>query len=361
MNNTENKVKVSFAAIDPYIKENRVLPVEKEVRGLDYVTWGEDNHYPQYLYGLYKNVPTLQSIINTVVDYICGDEIQTNWIYSDNEQMSDLIFDIAKSYAIFGGFALSIIRNKLGEVAKILCLDFRNVRSSKNGEHFYYSSDFADKTYGRIKTICYPKFDKHQTDIMTSIFYYKEDRYSVYPTPLYGAAITACEIEKSIDEYHLNSINNNFMGSVLVSFNNGVPDDNIKSEIERNFNEKFTGKENAGRVVISYGEDKDHALTVEKIDTEDFSERYKSLADRSQQAIFTAFRCTPALVGIPSENNGFAAEEYQSEYVLFYRTMIAPIQKMIVKVLDKITDANNTIKPFSIQFPDATIKDKNID
>lgn len=357
----DNKVKISFAAIDPYIKENKVLPTQKEIRGQEYFAWGDDNRYPQYLYELYSNVPTLQSIINTLVDYVCGDEITSDWIYDTNYVISDLIFDIVKSYAIYGGYALSIVRNKLGDVAHISCLDFRNVRSNKEGTHYYYSTDFGEKSYGRIKTLCYPKFDIEQKNVLSSIYYYKDDKYSVYPTPLYGAAITACEIEKSIDDYHLNSINNNFMGSVLLSFNNGVPDDNIKNEIEKNFNEKFTGKENAGRVVISYSEDKEHALTLEKIDTEDFSERYKSLAERSQQAMFTAFRMTPTLVGINDNTKGFAREQYADEYALFNKTMVKPIQKMILRSLSSIIDANIEIKPFTIEFEDNTQTDKNIE
>ena len=357
----DNKVKISFAAIDPYIKENKVLPTQKEIRGQEYFAWGDDNKYPQYLYDLYSNVPTLQSIINTLVDYVCGDEIISDWIYDTNYVISDLIFDIVKSYSIYGGYALSIVRNKLGDVAHISCLDFRNIRSNKEGTHYYYSADFGEKSYGRIKTLCYPKFDKEQKNVLSSIFYYKDDKYSVYPTPLYGAAITACEIEKSIDDYHLNSINNNFMGSVLLSFNNGVPDDNIKKEIEKNFNEKFTGKENAGRVVISYSEDKEHALTLEKIDTEDFSERYKSLAERSQQAMFTAFRMTPTLVGINDNTKGFAREQYADEYALFNKTMVKPIQKMILRSLSNIIDANIEIKPFTIEFENNTQTDKNIE
>lgn len=357
----DEKVKISFAAIDPYIKEHKVLPTQKEIRGQEYFAWGDDNKYPQYLYELYSNVPTLQSIINTLVDYVCGDEITSDWIYDTNYVISDLIFDIVKSYAIYGGYALSIVRNKLGDVAQISCLDFRNLRSNKEGTHYYYSTDFGEKSYGRIKTLCYPKFDKEQKNVLSSIFYYKDDKYSVYPTPLYGAAITACEIEKSIDDYHLNSINNNFMGSVLLSFNNGVPDDNIKNEIEKNFNEKFTGKENAGRVVISYSDDKEHALTLEKIDTEDFSERYKSLAERSQQAMFTAFRMTPTLVGINDNTKGFAREQYADEYALFNKTMVKPIQKMILRSLSNIIDANIEIKPFTIEFEDNTQTDKNIE
>lgn len=356
-----NKQSLSFAALSPILEENRVLPTEKKNQNVPWVVWGEKNNYPLYIFNLYKNVPTLNSAVNTLVDYICGDEVKSSWVYNTPEYISDLVYDVAKSYAIYGGFALCVLRNIAGDIVKIECLDFKNVRSDEHGEYFFYSKDFNKKNSRNVSALKYPKFDKTHTEILSSIFYYKDDKYQTYPTPIYEAAIAACEIEKSIDEFHLNNINNNFNGSCLISFNNGTPDDEVKREIERNFEEKFTGKQNAGRIVIAYNEDKDHAVTIEKLETEDFSERYKTLAERSRQAIFTAFRCTPALLGIPSENNGFAAEEYQSEYVLFYRTMVCPIQKMIVKTLNSITDISLEIVPFTIQFPDVTIKDKNIE
>lgn len=150
------------------------------------------------------------------------------------------------------------------------------------------------------------------------------------------------------------------MGSVIVNLNNGTPTDEQQDEIEKLFNEKFCGKENASRMVISYADDKEHQTTIEKIDTEDFSERYKTLADRSQKCIFTAFRCTPTLCGIPTENNGFSAEQYNEQFKLFNRTTIRPVQKMIIRELNKIFGEEYfEITPFTIDF-DNTQKEKEV-
>ena len=43
------------------------------------------------------------------------------------------------------------------------------------------------------------------------------------------------DIENKINEFHLNSISNGFSGSYIVNFNNGVPNDQIKDEIEDAF------------------------------------------------------------------------------------------------------------------------------
>lgn len=349
-------VNLAFAAINPFLEENKVSSEEKIVGEI--IRWGLDNKYPNYLKDLYKNVPTLKSVIDTCVDYTAGEEVTGECIMTADD-LQDVIKEIALSYYIYGGFALNILRNRMGLVSKICVMDFRSIRFGADGKKILYSTDFVNKDRFRHNTgvKVLPEFDPNDKKQLSSVFYYKNNKYTTYPMPIYEAAITSCEIEKSIDEFHLNSINNGFMGSVIVNMNNGTPDDEIKEEIERMFTEKFTGKENAGRVVISFNNDKEHGATIEKIDTEDFSDRYESLAKRSRQNIFTAFRCTPTLCGIPTDNNGFSADEYDQQYALFYNTVIRPVQKLIIRKLNYILSTDLTITPFKIDFDNT----KNID
>ncbi len=75
---SENKTKVQLSAIDPVVVSNLVLPVESRKRGSDWISWGEDNRYPLYLWDLYLNVATLQSIINGTADFIVGNDVICN-------------------------------------------------------------------------------------------------------------------------------------------------------------------------------------------------------------------------------------------------------------------------------------------
>ena len=77
MSNTQIKERanVSFLAIDPYIETNIVSPTEKSVPGKDFIEWGTNNLYPDFLQDLYDNVATLRSVIDGCVDYIAGDDV----------------------------------------------------------------------------------------------------------------------------------------------------------------------------------------------------------------------------------------------------------------------------------------------
>ena len=371
MSNTEQnkpaRARISFAAIDRYIDSNIILPVENFVSAKDLMEWGTRNSYPDYLLDLYNNVPTLSAIINGNIDFITGDDVSilpltqhlTNGIMNNRgDYIREQIKDIAKDYEIYGGFALQIIRNLIGEVAEVYYIDMRFLRSNKEGNVFYYCEDWSKSV--RKDVIVYPAFmpnlnwdaldDEARNRNASSILYVKKVHTQVYPVPLYAAAVKACEIERQVDEFHLSDINNHFVSSAIINFNNGIPDDDVKEQIEREFTEKFCGASNGGRTAFSWNPNKESATDIVEFEVKDFGERYKALSDRSRQQIFTAFRANPNLFGIPTEGNGFANEQYAESFKLYNRTQIKPVQRMIADAYDKIYGQPKvlTIVPFSM-------------
>lgn len=362
-----NKVRVSFASIDSFVESNIVAPTETKVSGKDYYDWGEGNDYPNYLLDLYRNATTLRSIIDGMVEYIKGDSISIEQLRdmgagqmnSRGDTITDQVEDIARDYQMYGGFALQVIRGHDGEVSEVYHIDMRFLRMNKDCDVFYYCEGWG-KSWNRDRVFTYPKYmqnleweklDENERERhASSILFIKDIRTQTYPSPKYAAAVKSCEIERCIDEYHLNSINNGFAGSAIINFNNGVPEDEIKKEIEKSFNEKFGGHQNAGRVMFSWNADRTSATTVSQLEIQDFGERYQALDQNSKQKIFTAFRANPNLFGIPTENLGFSSEEYEQSFKLFNRTQVRPIQKKIADAYDKIYNKVGvlTVVPFSL-------------
>ena len=368
MSSVNKKANFSFAAINPYAESNIISPKEKQYTGKDYVEWGDGNLSPEFLQALYDNVPTLKSIIDGCVDYVVGNNITIlplneslapGTMNVKGDTITEQVRDVAGDCFQAGGLALQIIRNGFGGIAEVHYTDISFLRSNKENTVFYYSENWNKG--GRKDVVVYPAFipnldwnalsDEERNRHASSILYVKRSNKRTYPVPCYAAAVKACEIERCIDDFHLNAINNGFTGSYIINFNNGVPDDNIKEEIEDSFNEKFSGHENAGRIGFSWNPNKESATTIEKVEVEDFGEKYKSLESNSRQKIFTAFRANPNLFGIPTESLGFSSEEYESAFRLFNRTMIRPVQMMIADAYDKIYGRTGvlTIEPFSLE------------
>lgn len=376
MSSVNKKANFSFAAINPYAESNIISPKEKQYTGKEYVEWGDGNLYPEFLQALYDNVPTLKSIIDGCVDYTVGnnitilplnDSLAPGTMNVKGDTIVEQVRDVAGDCFQAGGLALQVIRNGFGGIAEVHYTDIGFLRSNKENTVFYYSENWNKG--GRKDVVVYPAFipnldwnalsEEERNRHASSILYIKRSNKRTYPVPCYAAAVKACEIERCIDDFHLNAINNGFTGSYIINFNNGVPDDNIKEEIEDSFNEKFSGHENAGRIGFSWNPNKESATTIEKVEVEDFGEKYKSLESNSRQKIFTAFRANPNLFGIPTESLGFSSEEYESAFRLFNRTMIRPVQMMIADAYDKIYGQKGvlTIEPFSL---DETTKEQEV-
>ena len=366
--NNSRKSAFSFAAIDSYLETNIVSPVEKVLAGRDMVEWGIRNAYPDYLLDLYNNVPTLRSIINGNIDYVAGNDVTIMPLQEEftNQEMNrrgdtirEQVKDIAKDFEIYGGFALQVIRNLAGEVAEVYYIDMRYLRTNKEGDVFYYSEKWGKSS--RTDMVVYPAFlpkieweklsDEERNRHASSILFVKNVHTQVYPAPLYAASVKACEIERLIDEFHLSDINNHFVSSAIINFNNGDPGQEIKSEIERGFNEKFCGASNGGRVAFSWNPNKESATDIVEFKMEDFGERYKALSQHSRTQIFTSFRAIPLLFGLTSEaNTGFPTEEFEQSFKLYNRTQIQPVQRLICDAYDKIYGQRGvlTIRPFSL-------------
>lgn len=366
-NKVRQEVRVSFAAIDPYIEVNAILPTETRIGGRDMIQWGTRNIYPYFLYSLYNSVPTLGSVIEGTVNFVAGDAVNLvpfggfadSIVNNMGDTASDIVRELARDYLIYGGFALQVIRNRKGDPAEIYWIDMRYLRSNKENTVFYYNEKW-DKP-GYRKTLLYPAFvaglewssmdEQARGTHASSILYVKESRRQTYPVPVYVQAIKSCDIERCIDDYHLNAIKNGFSDGMIINFNNGIPSDEIKREIEKNINEKFGGHQNAGRIMMCFNPDIKNRTDLVMPQTRDYGEKYNTLAARSRQQIFTAFRANPNLFGIPTEGNGFANEQYEESFNLYNRTQVKPVQDRISGAFARIfgnPDALD-ITPFSLQ------------
>ena len=344
------KFVVSFAAINPYTEINVISPTETQYGGKGYVTFGENNKYPSYLYSLYKEVSTLQAIINGIGDYTVGEGVISHVNALDDAEAEELVRACALSYGIWGGFYINVLRNA-GGVGKVEVLDYRKVRTDADHENFYYSNAFAScKSYSRDKMLIVPSFEL-KPKAPSSVYYYSNNHIDVYALPMWCGATLAAECERQNNLYQKNAVMSGFSSPYIINFQNGIPTDEQKEEIERAVYDKFCGANSAGLPLLNFCDDKEHGVSVEAIEQTDFADRYAAMSTRCRQEIFTSFRASPQIFGIPTAGSGFSREEYEQAYALFNRTVIRPIQKAIINSFDKIFGVENSIEilPFNLE------------
>ena len=345
-----SETQLKFTAI---VQQTKEIPkfVCPSAKNTSYVKYGEDNNFPDYLWDLFKNSSQMSSIIQQMKDYIIGNGIESDFplkvVNRKGDTFNLFIEKIVMSYLIYGGFAYQIIRNKLGEVKELYCLDFRYVRTNEDEDTIYYSKEWSK---GRRTPIVYPRCTVG-SKLPDSVFYYKGKLTAeVYPMPMYISALTSIEISTQIPAYHLGNLCNGFNPSVLINFNNGsnLPED-VMNEIEEKVNEKFSGTENAGRILLSFNDDKEHSTEMMRLPSDGLVDQYNTLADKVEKDIYTAFRINRVLLGDSSNETGFSKQPYIEAFSLYQKSVVGPIQAEIEEVV------NNILGDGSLKFDKFTI------
>lgn len=320
------------------------VPVCFDVKGSGkWVKWGTDNLFPQFLWENYLKNSNLQSIINSMLDYVVGDGIICgSFTNKDGDTFQDVIKKSIVDYLIFGCFSIEIIRNREGGIAELYYQNVMNVRLSEDEKTAYLSNKWGS---WRSDIIELPT-DKDENHFL---FYCTNGiNRGIYGIPSYIGALKSVLILNATRDFHLNNLNNNFAGNAIINFNNGVPSSDVQEEIEEKIKDKFSGSENAGKFLLAFNDNKDSAVTIERLEADNFGDLYSSLQDSSTKDIFTAFRIAPILVGVNPENNGFSKTEYLEAFTLYNRTVIKPIQDKLISLFKKIEQTISFI-PFKLE------------
>ena len=122
-----------------------------------------------------------------------------------------------------------------------------NVRSGKANADGVVKTYYVSARWDAIKQKqyhprAYPAFsmeDRTQTAQILQIKAYQPGIY-YYGLPDYVGSTNYIELDREIGVFHLNNIKNGLFPSMLLNFNNGIPTDEERREIERKVNEKFS-------------------------------------------------------------------------------------------------------------------------
>ena len=341
--------------------ENVEIPklTERQMSGKVWYNWGNDNKLPYYLYGLYEKSSLMQSIINTTVNFIVGNSIESIYKPNEDETWEDLIKNLGLDYLIYGGFAIQVMYNKMGQIHSLNWLDMRKIRTDEEHTKVYYSKEFATKSSPQYLTFkTWKRGEEYRNE--SAVFFYTGGKRTVYPLPRYSGSIPAIETSIRIDNFHLNAIKNNFNGNFIINFNNGIPTDDVKKEIERKVQEKFCGDENAGSFLLVFNDSKENGVSVERIQDDQFDKKYEALKSQTITSIFTGFSAPSQLFGYAITGNVFSRQEYQDAFDLYSRLQINPIQNLFKRVFECIYSQENVIEfiPFELSTED---NDENVD
>jgi len=325
------------------------IPKFVEVRGKDWVNYGEDNLYPEKLIELKNSSAIHNTCLDAIYTGIFGEGLEVagdTIVNTLNETLNDIYQKISIDFAVFKGYALNVIWNKAGDrIAEIYHLPFNKVRSGKMNEEdvvdtYFFSSNW--KNTKKYIPIAYPAFSNTDTkgDMASQIYYYKG--YSVgndiYPLPTYIGAINDIQLDGRISVFHNSNISNGMSPGLIITFPNGDPTEDEKRKLWKDLNEAFASEKNAGKVFLNFTNSPEEAPTFQVLDSPN-DDYYITLENRISSRILTSHKISsPLLLGIRDTGTGLGnnANELEVAYAHFIGVVIEPKQKEINKSLNKV-------------------------
>ena len=352
----------SFISLSLSKREN--TPVFAESKS-DWIQYGEDNLYPEYLINLMNTSSKHNSLIKKKVNMSVGGGWEENpsltkFIENPNgkEDLNDIVFKNGYDLSLYGGYAVAVTwSNDRTKIVRMSYVDYSKVRIAKQlddgsdiaemqakGEEFYYiSADWSQYRKEKYKPVLMQGFSEEHKTEATQLFYVNEYRAGVdyYTYPDYIASVDWIELDREIANFHLSSVHNGFTPSMIISFKGGVPTDDEMKKLKKKLQKEYAGSDNASSVFLTFSESGDTAPEFVPINLNASDDRFLQLEEQIQQNIIIAHGATPIVAGVAISGKLGSSDEVIENEQMFQRNVIDSKQKLIERTYNRILSVNN--------------------
>jgi hypothetical protein len=319
----------------------------------NWVEFGEDNNFFQFLIDRYNGSTTNNAVINNIVKLIYGRGLDATDASKKPNEYAQMIMlfrkDVVKKgisdLKLLGQYAFQLIYNKQKtEIVRVEHIPVQLLRAEKcnskgDVEAYYYSDNWEDTKKFVPKRIPAFGFGDKTLEILYIGNYTVGQKY--YSNVDYVGCIPYAKLEEEIADYLINDVQNGFSPTSIVNFNNGIPDEEKRELISRQVTSNLTGSKGK-KVIVSFNNDETKKTTVDSVPLNDAPKHYEYLSEESKSKILLGHGVVSGLqFGIPSAS-GFSsnADELKNAITLFDNMVIRYFQDTFLDGIDKVLAFN---------------------
>lgn len=349
---------------DNYIfREAKIpLPIEKQKAGQTWISWGEQNDYPQFLIGLYYNSSIHQGIVNSKVKYIAssGLDSQTNdlpkWeLIKKNGNapfsLDEISLMVAKDFELLDSFAIMFRKNPISKFWDMHHVSTELIRKGEDSSFFYYSENWKERNQSEEKTgfkkikniedlsledkecLLYvsSRSKQHILDEKTGLL-----TKSVYPIPSYSGAIKSIMASIEMNYFRYSEVVNSFKGGTMINIPTGAPDnEHDKKKLIAQLKGDASDRDKQGGIVVTFSRGSENAPTVTQINGNNLDQRYLLTQESIIDDIMVGHSViSPTLFSIKTAGQLGGSQELETAYQLFMNNYALERQKIITDALE---------------------------
>jgi len=374
-NNNQKQGGLHVISLSTYNK-----PEISEDKRKDWVAYGTDNNYYQYLIDLFTNSTTNNAIIEGVSSMIFGKGLDALDSSTKTEEYAamrsifsnDCLRKVSLDLKLLGeaSFQVTYKDKKVYKAEHFPRQTLRAEKCNEEGkiEAYYYHPDWVDiKPSDKPKRIAaFGCGNGSEPEIKIAKRYVSGFDY--YAPVDYQGGLAYAELESEVSDYLINDVTNGFSGTKVVNFNNGVPDQDQQLSIKNDVMRKLTGSRGE-KVIIAFNNNAESKTTIDDVPLNDAPAHYEYLSTECSNKLMVAHRITsPLLLGIRTGNSGLGnnADEIKTASLLFNNVTIRPYQDLLIDCIDDILAFNSvslklyfkTLQPLEFIDTDNAITDE---
>ncbi len=331
-----------FGVFNLAIPEHIQEPQDLKKIFTDYIPFGNDNLFPQYLAELKRKSSTHRSVLAQKVvftsgaKFVCKEDKIREYIKdvnADGESLRDIFKKLADDYYTFGNAYLEGVLYDGG--VNLYHLDATTVRMSKNKKEVYIHPDWNNYKSQKDKMQRIALYPNVTSSRFVLQFKDYEPTFQFYGLPDYVAALEHIAVDYEIGKWNHTKFKNGFQPSAIVEINGDMGKEEAR-KLVREAQKKFVGDGNNGKImfIVKNGDTANANVQILK-DDQDGS--WIDLQQITDQNIITAHRWQPSLSGIVSSgkmNN--TGSEIRIAYDLAMTTVVKETSEIILTGIQKV-------------------------
>lgn len=313
---------------------------------LDIRKYGSDNLYPQALRRFYETSKSFSACADRMQSFLFG--LGTPSTIISNKVLSLILRD----YTIYGGFALHIQYNGLGDITGINYIPFETIRLGEQGTNGLYTYCYYSPDWSNQKTINKKKIESKKNKIKYWMFtpsietrlnrivnaegeYAGEVLYFSntisYPREIVRSVITDISAEVGISNILYRDVRSSFMPSSVLA----VPrqSDEDLDELGDNI-AALQGDDNAHKILMLSFSTPDDKPEVLNLSGQDYTEKVSKYSELIKASITKAYN-QEAFLRLEEGSLGFSTDVISQVYH-YYNYQLRNIRSEITSVLRMI-------------------------
>lgn len=321
------KVKATLTKV-----EKRITVKERKQEGI--LSYDVDNNYPARVRDIVSSSGMGKSCVHLYRKFIFGKgfgdigfakaKINRHGLTPDK-----LLLKLSNDLAYFGGFAIHVNFNALGEVSEVNYQPFSHVRrTSKDSEYpnmFAVYKNWGERNIKKADIIYINKWNPNPEVVLQEIeacggiesykgqvFYFSTEG-DEYPVAMYDAVLEDMQTDSQSKTYKFRNVTTNFMASHMLIVDKMESADGEdggsreKSELIQSL-EEYQGADDAQKIIVVEKESVDQTFTLEKVEQQNGDRLFEwtetSTRDNIRQAFLipaVLLMSTPGKLGTADE------------------------------------------------------------